>query len=83
MRYKSEQKSECYFPPLLGNGDLSFAIDAEGTVHYEEKDFGGMECFDGVSYRARRRLQVGHERVPAKILSHGKLWFEKGEELKS
>ena len=55
MTYHSTSKDLNYFPPLLGNGDLTFAPDCQGVLDYTARDFG-KECtyttFDGAVFRA-------------------------------
>ena len=52
--YHSKDKRSCYFPPLLSNGDISFAPDAEGVLDYVNDDFKPKMkyAFDGIVVRA-------------------------------
>lgn len=75
MIYHSTEHSSSYFPPILGNGDLTYPVDLEGSVCQTAADYSHMVTFDSVIYRAGRRLAVTHEAVPGKILSFGKLRF--------
>ena len=75
MIYHSEQRSSCYFPPLLGNGDLTFSIDCEGAVNARADAFGNIAGYHQVIYRAGRRLGIHHDSEPGAILSFGKIWF--------
>ncbi len=54
--YNSEKQSNCYFPPMLGNGDVTLRPDAEGGLFYTAKDFSYINSVsDGGVYRAGRR----------------------------
>ena len=75
MIYHSAENSQSYFPPILGNGDLTFPVDCEGGVCMTAADYPHMVTFDSVIYRAGRRMAVTHEAIPGKILSFGKLRF--------
>ncbi len=83
MIYRSEMNSPSYAPPILGNGDLAFAVDCEGAVHLTQDQQRPMDNCDCVIYRAGRRLNVGHETQLAKILSFGKLFFDGGSGVES
>ena len=84
MTYHSTSKDLNYFPPLLGNGDLTFAPDCQGVLDYTARDFG-KECtyttFDGAVFRAGRRFPVYPDRAPARILAFGRFFFDSGREL--
>lgn len=75
MRYCSETGRADYYPPVLGNGDISFSVDAEGAVCLPEEAFPGIEGYAQVIYRAGRRLGVTHKSRGG-ILSFGTLHFE-------
>ena len=75
MIYHSTERSSSYFPPILGNGDMTFPVDLEGSVCQTQADYSHMVTFDSVIYRAGRRLGVTHDTVPGKIVSFGKLRF--------
>ena len=78
MTYSSKRSSPCYFPPLLGNGDLAFSIDCEGAVNAHATAFGNIDGYHQVIYRAGRRLGIHHDSEPGAILSFGKIWFDCG-----
>ena len=74
-----EDKNVCYFPPVLGNGDMVLYPDKEGTLRYTKKDFGEKsEVPDGCIFRAGRRLMQMHDRLPSEILSFGTFSFDRG-----
>ncbi len=82
MKYCSEERNRSYFPPLLGNGDMSFAVDCEGTLAYRATDFPAIKAaFSGGIFRAGRRLPVTHDKIPARLLSFGKFVFDVGSPL--
>ena len=66
MTYHSTENRECYFPPMLSNGDISFAPDAEGMLgysarDYQDKGFAVMERF------AEAVAEFGEVDKPAKL----------------
>lgn len=75
MLYQSTENSQSYFPPILGNGDLTFPVDCEGSICQTAADYSHMVTFDSVIYRAGRRMAVTRESISSKILSFGKLRF--------
>lgn len=83
MIYSSKQCSPCYFPPLLGNGDLAFSIDCEGAVNAHATAFGNIDGHHQVIYRAGRRLGIHHDSEPGAILSFGKIRFDSGSSVVS
>ncbi len=81
MLYCSKENNASYFPPMLGNGDVSFAVDPEGTLNYTARDFGVMHAFDGVLFRAGRRMSMRHDAMRACIMGLGKWIFLSGDRL--
>jgi len=57
MTYHSRENQKCYFPPLLSNGDMSFAPEADGGIGYRVEDYHkrGVRAFDGIIIRSGRR----------------------------
>ena len=57
MKYSSVENKKDYFPPLLSNGEISFAPDAEGMLGYSFSDYRnkGIHAFDGMVVRSARR----------------------------
>lgn len=79
MVYQSTEERACYFPPILGNGEISLSPDCEGGTAYEKKDFPAIDVApSGCIFRAGRRLPILPNRTPAKILSFGTLGFDRG-----
>ena len=62
MLYTSKFERKDYYPPVLGNGDIAFSVDCEGTLNYSFDDFGGdgvkLSLNGGLLIRAGRREQV-------------------------
>lgn len=75
MRYQSTQNAPDYFPPILGNGEISFAVDCEGVTNFNAA-YNEIKAFSGVIFRAGRRLPIFPNRTPARILSFGRLAFD-------
>ena len=85
MIYKSDMNLEYYFPPILGNGDISLAPDCEGTLNYtaaeyEEKD---LKAFDGIVARCGRRSNNNKRMIRSRLFSFGKFKFNEGSKIKS
>ena len=82
MTYHSSENRNCYFPPLLSNGEISLAPDAEGTLNYCAEDFSKKRvyAFDGVVVRCGRRSPLCNE-LQAKLFPMGKLTFNPGSKL--
>lgn len=80
MVYSSKNMAENYFPPILGNGDLTFTVDCQGAVNHTANFFGSVQGFDGVIYRAGRRA-VRNYKTDADIISFGKIWFDSGSDV--
>ena len=85
MIYKSDMNLEYYFPPILGNGDISLAPDCEGTLDYtaDEYEQKGLMAFDGIIARCGRRSNNNKRLTRSRLFSFGKLKFLKNIELKS
>ena len=56
MTYNSKENKR-YFPPLLSNGEISFAPDSEGMINYRWNDYAkkNIKAFDGIVVRSARR----------------------------
>jgi len=80
MIYNSKSMSEKYFPPILGNGDLTFSVDCQGAVNHTANFFGSVQGFEGVIYRAGRRA-IRNYKSDADIISFGRLWFDAGSDV--
>ena len=80
MRYQSTLNAPDYFPPILGNGEISFSVDCEGATDFDAA-YNGIRAFSGVIFRAGRRLPIFPNRTPARILSFGRLTFDAGSPL--
>ena len=84
MIYHSYENKEFYFPPLLSNGEISLAPDAEGMLSYtaEECSKRRLGAFDGIVVRARRRSALC-SKLYARLFPMGKFTFEHDGELES
>ena len=82
MIYHSRENRSCYFPPLLSNGEISFAPDAEGMLNYCAEDFRrkGVIAFDGVVVRCGRRSSLCNDLL-ARLFPFGKFTFDAGSKL--
>ena len=80
--YHSKDKRSCYFPPLLSNGDISFAPDAEGVLDYVNDDFKPKMkyAFDGIVVRAGRRSGRCYN-LNTRLFPLGKFTFSEGSAL--
>lgn len=78
MFYNSEKNSACYFPPMVGNGDVFISVDKEGVTNYLESDFPEMKAYGGYIYREGRRMAHLPNTVPGKLISQGRLFYEHG-----
>ena len=80
MIYNSETNSECYFPPILGNGDISLAPDFEGMIDYMAEDYEkkGLCAFDGMLARGGRRSNNSKKMMCSRLFSFGKFKFSEG-----
>ena len=76
MIYHSYENKKCYFPPLMSNGEISFAPDAEGTLGYTADDYSrkGVGAFDGIVVRSRRRSALCTN-LKARLFPMGKFVF--------
>ena len=82
--YQSHENRTCYFPPLLSNGEISFAPDAEGMIGYTMKDYAekGVTSFDGIVVRSARRSGLCNN-LGARLFPFGKFTFSEGAKLTS
>ena len=80
MLYESKTNRKDYYPPILGNGDIAFSVDAEGCLGYNAADFGAEGTKTALSggwiIRAGRRINRAFD-TEAKLLPFGRLFFEK------
>ena len=76
MIYHSYENKKCYFPPLMSNGEISFAPDAEGTLGYTADDYSRKDvgAFDGIVVRSRRRSALCTN-LKARLFPMGKFVF--------
>ena len=84
MVYHSYENKKDYFPPLLSNGEISFAPDAEGVLAYsmEEYQRKGVQVFDGIVVRSGRRLALCDSNdQQAKLFPMGKFAFSSSSKL--
>lgn len=82
MIYQKNTNSPCYFPPMVGNGDLAFSVDMEGVTDYEEKDFPEIKCYGGYIFRMGRRLaNLPNYLDSAALFGFGKLKFCEGTKI--
>lgn len=82
MTYHSNENKDCYFPPLLSNGDIAFAPDAEGMLGYTKAELEArkLTAFDGIVVRARRRSAMCRS-LAARLFPMGKFTFDMGSPL--
>ena len=80
MLYQGKTNAESYFPPILGNGDISLAPDCEGTLNYsfEQYEKKGLSAFDGIVVRCGRRSNNNCRVGQSKLYSNGKNIFNEG-----
>ena len=85
MLYRSDMNSECYFPPILGNGEISLAPDCEGTLNYTAAEYedAGVVAFDGIIARCGRRSNNNKRMMRSRLFSFGKFKFNEGSPMKS
>jgi hypothetical protein len=76
---KYPEQSGVYAPALLGNGSLSFAINAEGALNFPYSK--GLP--QPMVFRAARRLSITHDRGLGQIVSFGTFSFDKQAEVAS
>ena len=83
MTYHSEENKNHYFAPMLSNGDISFAVDAEGMIGYTLEDYKkkGINAFDGIVVRYARRSAMCND-VRARLFPFGKFTFSEGTPLR-
>lgn len=75
MIYYSKENRRDYTPPLLGNGDIAFNADCEGSVFKDGYVYSGEDAV----YRAGRRASYHpSQNPPAQLLHWGehkiRLW---------
>jgi len=82
MTYHSRENRKSYFPPMLSNGDISFAPDKEGMLGYAAADYqqDGMIAFDGIVVRSARRSALCHS-LQARLFPFGKFTFCEGSKI--
>ena len=82
MAYRSHERRPDYAPPMLSNGDISFAPDAEGTLGYTRADYAkkGVDAYDGIVVRAARRTALCNS-LQARLFPFGKFIFREGSPL--
>ena len=83
MLYNSKDNSACYFPPILGNGEISFAPDCEGTMNYTMSQYveKGLTAFDGLVVRCGRRCSRTARTGNSFLFSFGRIFFGEGSRL--
>lgn len=83
MLYQGKTNAESYFPPILGNGDISLAPDCEGTLNYsfEQYEKKGLSAFDGIVVRCGRRSNNNCRVGQSKLFSFGKFVFSEGSQI--
>ncbi|MBQ7038988.1 MAG: hypothetical protein IJN39_00300, partial [Clostridia bacterium] len=83
MTYQSYENSKCYFPPILSNGEIAFAADAEGMIGYTVDDYKAKDisAFDGIVVRTARRSPMCNN-LTARLFPFGKFTFDEGSVLK-
>lgn len=81
--YDSASNRPDYAPVLVGNGDMAFAVNAEGTLGYEKADFPGIKNFwSPYIFRAGHRTGINlHKSINANLLTFGAFSFDAGSEL--
>jgi len=76
MIYSSKENRKDYFPPLLGNGDITLWADREGSVCDTEDRSHGPRGPKGCVFRAGRRTAFTHSQsVQGVLMQWGSLWF--------
>lgn len=83
MMYDNSRNSDCYFPPVLGNGEIAFSPDCEGMIGYTYKTYKekGIGAFDGIVVRCGRRTNNNARTVTSRLFSFGKFTFNEGSQL--
>lgn len=82
MLYHSDQHRPDYFPPILGNGQMSLTPDCEGSVDFLPADFPDLFSVpSGRIFRPGRRLISRRpSEIPINLISFGAIecsWMEK------
>ena len=82
MIYNGSTNSPSYFPPMVGNGDISFSVDKEGCTNFEQSDFPDIKAYGGYIFREGRRLAKLPNYVDsASLFGFGQLSFSEGSEI--
>lgn len=78
--YDSRIGAPDYFPPILGNGEISVAPDCEGAFHKTAAEYraDGVSAFDSVMVRSGRRTAYS---AADRIFPFGSLSFDEGSAL--
>lgn len=80
MIYTSKENRMDYYPPLLGNGDITLWTDCEGSVCDEEDRILRLHGPKGCIFRAGRRTAFTHTQPVQGVLMHwGSLRFSCGD----
>ncbi len=84
MTYSSCENKRYYFPPLLSNGDISFAPDKEGMLGYTKADTykAGFSAFDGIVVRSARRTALCNS-LQARLFPFGSFTFDAGSNVET
>lgn len=80
MIYDSTKHRPDYAPVLVGNGDMAFAVNAEGTLGYQKADLPGLKnLWTPCIFRAGHRLGINlHKGINANLLTFGSFSFDAG-----
>lgn len=82
MKYASSENRACYFPPMLSNGEIAFAADAEGMLGYTNDEYRAknLHAFDGIVVRSGRRTGLCKD-MRGRLFPFGKFTFNEGSQL--
>ncbi len=82
MKYASSENRACYFPPMLSNGEIAFAVDAEGMLGYTNDEYRAknLHAFDGIVVRSGRRSGLCKD-MRGRLFPFGKFTFNEGSTL--
>ncbi len=81
MIYKSTYNRKDYCPPILGNGDISFAVDAEGSTSGSNNENVRLAPSAHI-FRAGRRTVINvSKNQKANLFTFGSIKFRYGSEL--
>ncbi len=83
MLYNGKENAACYFPPILGNGEISLAPDCEGMLNYTMEQYAqnGPTAFDGIVVRCGRRCSPTAATGSSFLFPFGKFRFGKNGDL--